>query len=377
MQKVICLQIINLTEISFAYSVFRKKFGKAGVLMKRRAAKMLAVVLWVVLLVYGCAKESDVKETPAEGMNQTQKLGDQEKQPLPADVAVSVDGTVLKKAQLDQQVKDIMRTYRDQIPKDKVKEFQVNIKTQLVENFIMRTLLENEIARRRISVEEKEIQDVVDRMKSRMEPGQKIEDFLKANKVTMEDLRKNIAGDLKVKKIILMELGGNAKPSRREISKFYKENQERFTIPESVHLRHILVMVDEKDTDKIKAEKRQKIEKLRKQILEGADFAQVAKEHSDCPSRENGGDLGVVTRGQTVKPFEEAAFSQKIKEIGPVIATDYGYHIIQVLERNPEKKIALSEVRDKISDYLEQQKQHDAFATLINKLREKADIRIN
>jgi len=103
----------------------------------------------------------------------------------------------------------------------------------------------------------------------------------------------------------------------------------------------------------------------------------VAKKNSDCPSKESGGDLGTITRGQTVKPFEDAAFSQKIKVVGPVISTDFGYHIIEVLERNPEKKVALNEVKEKISEYLEQQKQTEAFAALMDRLRSKAEIIIN
>ncbi len=133
----------------------------------------------------------------------------------------------------------------------------------------------------------------------------------------------------------------------------------------------------EKDDDKTKAEKKTKIENLRQQIIGGASFAEVAKKNSDCPSKESGGDLGTITRGQTVKPFEDAAFSQKIKVVGPVISTDFGYHIIEVLERNPEKKVALNEVKEKISEYLEQQKQTEAFAALMDRLRSKAEIIIN
>jgi len=87
--------------------------------------------------------------------------------------------------------------------------------------------------------------------------------------------------------------------------------------------------------------------------------------------------LGSITRGQTVKPFEDAAFSQKIKVLGAVVSTEYGYHIIEVLARNPEKIISLDDVREKISEYLAQQKQSDAFASLMNRLKSKAHIQVN
>ena len=134
-----------------------------------------------------------------------------------------------------------------------------------------------------------------------------------------------------------METGDKAKPTQKEISKFYNDNRDKFIDPESVHVRHILVAIKKGDNDKVKAEKKEKIENLRKQLLNGGDFAEVARKNSDCPSKEEGGDLNFIRRGQTVKPFEDAAFSQEKNVIGPVITTEYGYHIIQVLDRKPAK----------------------------------------
>ena len=136
-----------------------------------------------------------------------------------------------------------------------------------------------------------------------------------------------------------MESGKKTKPTEKEISKFYADNKDKFTTPESVHVRHILVTIDAKDDEKTKAEKKAKIENLRKQIVDGADFAEIAKNNSDCPSKENGGDLGEIKKGQTVKPFEDAAFSQEINAIGPVVTTEFGHHIIQVLGHNPAKTV--------------------------------------
>jgi peptidyl-prolyl cis-trans isomerase C len=129
------------------------------------------------------------------------------------------------------------------------------------------------------------------------------------------------------------------------------------------------------DDDKVKEGKKAKAEDLRKQIIAGADFAEIAKKNSDCPSKENGGDLGVFSRGEMVKPFEDAAFSQELKAIGPVIETEFGFHIIQVLEKNAPKVLSLDEkMKTNISALLQQQKQQQAFETILKKLRAKANI---
>jgi peptidyl-prolyl cis-trans isomerase C len=135
------------------------------------------------------------------------------------------------------------------------------------------------------------------------------------------------------------------------------------------------VSVNKGDSEKIKAEKKAKIENLRKQLLNGGDFAELARKNSDCPSKEAGGDLN-IKRGQAVKAFEDAAFAQEKNVIGPVINTEYGYHIIQVLDRKPAKTIALGEVKDKISAFLEQQKKSKAFMDILKKLQQNAKITV-
>jgi peptidyl-prolyl cis-trans isomerase C len=350
-------------------------------MQKKTYINWLAILI-LIIFMFGCGKDKDneVKETPAtvDETNQTQTSSDKpakpEKPVQSGDIAVSVDGKVLKKTQLDKEIKSLMNIHKDKIPKDQKKEIQADIKTQLVENFIIHTILNDEIEKRKIQATEKEINEAIDKIKANIPPDKKLDDFLKSNNITIDGLKSSLDSDIKVKKIVMMELGGKAKPTQKEIKKFYNDNGDKFTIPENVHVRHILLTIGEKDDDKIKSEKKEKIENLREQIIGGADFAEVAAKNSDCPSKQNGGDLGAIRKGQTVKPFEDAAFSQEKNVIGPVITTDYGYHVIQVLEHNPSKKITLEEVQEKISNYLEQQKQNDAFAALIKKLRANAKI---
>jgi len=103
----------------------------------------------------------------------------------------------------------------------------------------------------------------------------------------------------------------------------------------------------------------------------------VAKEKSDCPSKERGGDLGTFTRGQMIKKFEDAAFKQKKGEIGPVVETEFGWHIIQVLDHTPERIQELTEeVRVSIARYLEKQKKYMALNNLLVRLKDKAKIAV-
>jgi peptidyl-prolyl cis-trans isomerase C len=359
--------------------------GRKFMINRINKSWMAIFILFVFVLVSGCGdNEKNKKESPAPAVstNQIQPAVSgssvsntapiaMSEQAATTDIAVSVDGKILKKSELESKVKDTIKMLKDKIPADKQKEVQENVKKQLINQFVVRTLLSNEMAKRKIEVSDQEIKATTEKIKASIPPNKKLDEFLKENKISHED----IVFGIKVEKFANLEIGKKAKPTQKEISKFYNENHDKFVIPESVHVRHILVMTKKDDDEKVKAQKKEKIENLRKQLLKGDDFAEVARKNSDDnSSKAAGGDLNFIKRGQTVKAFENAAFSQEKNAIGPVITTEYGYHVIQVLERKPAKTMALEEVKDRLSAYLEQQKQLKAFEAILQKLKENAKI---
>jgi peptidyl-prolyl cis-trans isomerase C len=178
-----------------------------------------------------------------------------------------------------------------------------------------------------------------------------------------------------VRRSFLTSASIKAKVTDKEVTDFYHKNQDQFKQPESVHARHILVAKAPGDTDKITAGKKTKAEELRKRLVAGADFADLAVKNSDCPSKQSGGDLGYFARGQMVKPFEDAAFTQPKNTIGPVVETDFGFHIIQVLEHRTAQIAKLdSETKKQISSFLERQAQQAAYDGLVKKLKAGANI---
>jgi peptidyl-prolyl cis-trans isomerase C len=202
-----------------------------------------------------------------------------------------------------------------------------------------------------------------------------LNDLMKKNQLTQQKMRDEIRFGLKINKLVVSQMGKKTKPTDKEITKFYQTNKDKFQVPESVHVRHILVAKAPGDDEKITAAKKAKAEDLRKQLLAGANFADLAAKNSDCPSKASGGDLGTFARGQMIKPFEAAAFSQEINAIGPVVETEYGYHILQVLERNGAKTMSLDKkMKEMVAAFLQQQKQQEAFEAVLAKLKKKANI---
>jgi parvulin-like peptidyl-prolyl isomerase len=100
----------------------------------------------------------------------------------------------------------------------------------------------------------------------------------------------------------------------------------------NVRASHILLMYkgsSRSSATRSKAEAEQQIRELERQLQGGADFAALAKAHSDCPSKSKGGDLGQFGRGQMVRPFEDATYAMQIGDVSGVVETDFGYHLIK------------------------------------------------
>jgi peptidyl-prolyl cis-trans isomerase D len=135
----------------------------------------------------------------------------------------------------------------------------------------------------------------------------------------------------------------------------YASSMDSFRFPERAKVRHILLMTQGK-SDAEKKAALTKAQDLLKQVKGGADFAELAKKNSQDPgSAQNGGDLGFIVRGQTVPEFEKFVFAAKPKDISDLVTTEYGYHIIQVLDKEPARVKAFDEVKADIVAQLKKQ----------------------
>jgi peptidyl-prolyl cis-trans isomerase D len=146
----------------------------------------------------------------------------------------------------------------------------------------------------------------------------------------------------------------------------YEANKAQYTHEEQVHARHILVQVNDKRSD---AEAQARVQEAKKKIDSGTDFAKVAAEYSDdTASKSSGGDLGSFGRNKMVKEFEDAAFSaQPHKLVGPV-KSNFGYHLIEVLDKQPAGTQPFEQVKEMIRARLTGERARDAAAAKAKEL---------
>lgn len=144
--------------------------------------------------------------------------------------------------------------------------------------------------------------------------------------------------------------------SSKQIADYYESNKDKFGQPKRVKVRHILIRAEAKDSE-ASAKARQKAESVRKEAAEGKDFAALAKKYSEDPgTKDQGGEIGYISKGMVVPEFEQAAFSMKVGEVSPIIQTPYGFHILKLDDIQEASTQPLEKVKDQIEALLKNRK---------------------
>jgi peptidyl-prolyl cis-trans isomerase D len=153
-----------------------------------------------------------------------------------------------------------------------------------------------------------------------------------------------------------------------DVERTYNNSIEQYTTPEQVRASHILLKTEGKDDAAVKA----KAEEILKQAKAGADFAELAKKNSeDEQSAKNGGDLDYFGRGRMVPEFDQAVFAMQPNQISDLVKTQYGYHIIKLVDKKAATTKPLAEVRQQITDQLAYERAQAQAADLAQKLEKQ------
>ena len=162
-----------------------------------------------------------------------------------------------------------------------------------------------------------------------------------------------------------------------EVEEFYKENEDRLTLPEQVRVRHILLTWKPMGTQDDRAAIREQMQPILERARAGEDFATLAREFSeDSATKGMGGDTGLFHRGTMVPAFEAVAFSLEPGEISDPVNTVFGVHIIKLEERQEPRLLPLEEVREMLRDHLREEKMEAAVDAKLDELRAAADIEV-
>jgi len=270
------------------------------------------------------------------------------------------------------------------------------IKSRIVNELIVKALLNEEMDRRNIKVTNADMEEAIKTIVDKVGSKEQLDKILKENGTSAADFKKDLKEQVRLKK--LAETLGNAEVSESEVKAFYNRNIERFKYPDKVRASHILIAVNPSEIEEViksepgnaniaEGELKAKVnaeiaareakaqELYNKAKNDPASFAKLAKENSQDPtSAEKGGELGFFAKEDMVPEFSKAAFGAKPNTVVGPVKTQFGYHIILVKDRMAAGQEPYAKVQNSIRDFLTNQKQLEQIDKLVESLKKNAKI---
>jgi parvulin-like peptidyl-prolyl isomerase len=285
-----------------------------------------------------------------------------EKKAVPPDAVAVVGDETISKAEFDRLIDQARKSYQQQkraFPKAGTQEYQA-LRGQAMQFLVQRAQFEQKADEFDIEVSEKDVDKRLDQLKKQYfkNDEKKYAEQLEKQGLSEEQVQDDIRAQL-IQEKIYAEVTKGAKVSDKEIAASYKKNKSQYVQPATRTVRHILV------------KKKGQADQLYAQLQGGADFAQLARRNSqDTSSKKQGGKL-TISRGQTVPPFDKAAFSLVNRAISKPVKTQYGWHIIQPLSGVKKSKTTpLKQVKEAIRQQLLQEKKQTEMTKWVNGIRD-------
>jgi peptidyl-prolyl cis-trans isomerase C len=295
--------------------------------------------------------------------------------PVPAElpaVLARVNGDEITRAEFEQNVRNIEGRAGREVPAEQRDE----VLRGLLDEMVAVRLLQQEAARRQLTVDSARLEAALKQLRSQFPTDAAFKQALVAQKMSLDDLRKEARQNLVVTDMLEQEVGKQIDVKPSDVSAFYEKNPDRFKQPEAVRASHVLVLLPQGADEAAKSAARAKAEMVLKKARAGADFAALARAHSDDASKQRGGDLGFFPKGQMVPAFEAVAFALQPNQISDVVETPFGFHVIKVTERRPARSVPFAEAAPQIEQFLKQEQQQQKTRAFVNGLKAKGKVDI-
>ncbi len=311
-------------------------------------------IAWLVLLCLASAPPLAAQESPK--------------------MVALVNGAIIYQNELDAALK-LFYDPSGEAPDASVAEDPQAVRQKLLENLIDRELLLQEAHRQGLTISTARVLRRIERLPEKLQtrPGQ--ETVTNGDAAAGDDaFFRYVQEGMLIERLLEKELPQIGAVTEKNARAYFDENRSRFIHPEEVHLRHILIQLP----PKVSMEERQKaylrMQALAQQLAEGADFATLAIDASQCPSSARGGDLGYLTREHLYPTLAQAAFALVPGQVSRIVESPAGYHLLLVSDRRPARQLSFLLVREGLQKMLRTEQQQKATRRYIRALREAATI---
>jgi parvulin-like peptidyl-prolyl isomerase len=346
--------------------------------------RLTALVIAVAASSFSCTRSSSSQTNGAEGALP----------PVVATVNKQTISTKLYQMYLKNGREALGLDEKTEAGRTKLDQLREGIVSELID----RVLVAQEAQRRGLSIPADKLTSAEQRAVNQFGGEAKYDEYLAEHHLSRDEYREVVKWEV-YGEMMRGELSKDTSVSDAEVKEYYEAHKgdARFQLPERVTASHVLVaaranliaqqLKQEKNlngealTAAVRVEmdqRRKRAEELRRKAEGGADFAALARQSSDDPgTRDRGGDLGTFNRDTHPKSFDDAVFAMKPGQVSAVVATDYGFHVIKLLSREPARGQTLAEATPEIRQLLLEKRQAEKLTGWLKEARSKASIQVN
>lgn len=292
------------------------------------------------------------------------------------DVVVKVLGESITEKDVLNTINQIARAQQQQASPQQLLQKDTFYYRDALETLIGSVLLKNEGKEKNIVADPAKIEETYKSLRGQFQTEDAFQKAIQAQGLKEADVRKSIEDSVLIQQVLGQALKDLPPVTDAEVQKFYDENPKYFEEPPQVHAAHIFMKVDKAATPEQKAAIKKKLDDIRADIEnKKITFAEAAAKNSDDKQNaQSGGDLGTFKRGDLIPPLEEAAFTAKPGTLTPIVETEFGYHLISVIEVKAAVKTPLEKVKPEILKFLEQKTRQEATRKHVDELKAKVKI---
>ena len=292
-------------------------------------------------------------------------------------IIIRVGDRIVTRSQYEKRMRETFAEIDATVPADQRDERKKQAKAGLVDEIIDELLIKDRADRLGISIAETEIAEAINRLKQQynITTDEQFENSLKSSGMTRADMEARLRDTLITNKVFARELRNRGELEDRELRERYNREKEHYRLPERARLREIVILRPANSSAVEDAKK--KAEEIAAQVRGGGDFPKIATTVSESGTKEKGGDLGEVARGELLPDLDNAVFNATTGAVIGPIETRSGWHILKVEQRLPSEVPAFESIKDRLRrDASEETFQRDLKAYL-ERLRKDAFIQIN
>lgn len=248
------------------------------------------------------------------------------------------------------------------------------LRGDLLDTMLSELLIKDRADRLGITVTTKDVDDAVERLKAQygIESQEQFEESLEQAGLTVEQMRLRLRDTLLSNAVLGRELRSRAEISDKELKARYEREKDRYKLPERAELSEIVITIPEEAEQIVVDQRKALAGEVANQARQGADFASLAIEFSESPTKEDGGKLGTISKGELITEIDRPIFEASEGDILGPIETRVGFHIVKIDKRIPEETPGFEAVKERLRENAGQESFERDYKAYLDTLKNEA-----